>query len=1259
MSHFLERLTYLSRRRESFADGHGELRDEDRMWEEGYRQRWQHDKIVRSTHGVNCTGSCSWKIYVKSGVVTWETQQTDYPRTRPGMPNHEPRGCSRGASYSWYLYSASRIKYPMVRGRLVKAWREARKTLGPVEAWAAITGDEKVAKAYKAIRGRGGFVRSTWAEATEIIAAANVHTVKAFGPDRVVGFSPIPAMSMVSYASGARYLSLIGGTLLSFYDWYCDLPPSSPQTWGEQTDVPESADWYNSGYIIAWGSNVPQTRTPDAHFFVEARYNGTNVVAVTPDYSEVAKLSDLWLHPKQGTDAALAMAMGHVVLKEFFLDRKTPYFEDYCRRLTDLPMLVRLRKDGDRFVPDRYLRQSDLAGEKKGRRKAQQSDRAAWKTVAFAEESGDLAVPQGSIGYRWPADGEPRGRWNLEEKDGETGAEARLGLSLIDRRDAVVPVAFPYFGGTPHPHFAGNDQGGDVLVRNVPVRRIKLADGESYVATVFDLLCANYGLDRGLGGDCAKSFDDNVPYTPAWQETITGVSAAHAVEVARGFAKNAEKTKGRSMVIIGAGMNHWYHQDMGYRSIINMLMLCGTIGVSGGGWAHYVGQEKLRPQTGWTMLAFALDWLRPPRHMCGTSFFYAHSDQWRYEKLDVSELLSPLANPAPYRGSMIDLNVRAERMGWLPSAPQLNVNPLTLAAEADNAGVDVKNHVVAGLKSGKLAMACEDPDNPVNFPRNLFIWRSNLFGSSGKGHEYFLRHFLGTRHGLQGKDLGEEGREKPTEVEWRDPAPEGKLDLVVTLDFRMSTSCLYSDVVLPTATWYEKNDLNTSDMHPFIHPLSAAVDPVWEAKSDWETYKAIARRFSELAEGRLGVERDIVLTPIQHDTPAEIAQPFDVQDWKKGECDLVPGVTAPQITVVERDYPNTYRRYTALGPLADKLGNGGKGISWNTEAEVKGLGALNHRVNDGGPTDGRPRIDTDIDAAETIMYLAPETNGEVAVKAWEALGKITGRHHAHLAETREDEKIRFRDIQAQPRKIISSPTWSGIESEHVSYTAGYTNVNELIPWRTISGRQQFYQDHRWFRDFGESFAVYRPPIDTRTAAAMLGKKANGETEIVLNFITPHQKWGIHSTYTDNLIMLTLSRGGPIVWLSETDAKKAGIVDNDWIELFNLNGAIAARAVVSQRVQEGMCMMYHAQEKIVNVPGSQITGQRGGIHNSVTRTVLKPTHMVGGYAQLSYGFNYYGTVGSNRDEFVVVRKLVKVEWLDHSNPVDPVAEEAAS
>ncbi len=1240
MSHFLDRLTFFSRTREPFAGGHGELRREDRAWEDAYRLRWQHDKVVRSTHGVNCTGSCSWKIYVKGGVVTWETQHTDYPRTRADMPNHEPRGCSRGASYSWYLYSANRLKYPMVRGRLVRLWRAARQEHDPVEAWASIVESPENSRAYKSIRGRGGFVRTTWEEATEIVAAANVYTIRKYGPDRIAGFSPIPAMSMVSYAAGSRYISLIGGVNLSFYDWYCDLPPSSPQTWGEQTDVPESADWYNSTFIIAWGSNVPQTRTPDAHFFVEARYNGTKTVAITPDYAEVAKLSDLWLHPKQGTDAALAMALGHVILREFHVERKVDWFQDYCRRYTDLPLLVRLRKRGAHYVPDRYLRASDFSGA------LGQTNNPEWKTVGIEEGPGKVVCPHGSVGYRWGVDVRTDlGKWNLEQKDGASGSEVRLALSALERNDGVVPVAFPYFGGTAHEHFNANPQGADVLTRNVPVRTLVVADGEVHVTTVFDLLCANYGVDRGLGGNCAKGYDDDTPYTPAWQERITGVKADQVIALARQFATNAEKTRGRSMVIIGAGMNHWYHQDMGYRAIINMLMMCGCVGVSGGGWCHYVGQEKLRPQTGWTALAFALDWLRPARQMNSTSFFYAHTAQWRYEQLRVRDILSPLADSATYPGSLIDFNVRAERMGWLPSAPQLSANPLDVAKAAAAAGKEPKAYVVEQLQQCTLAFACEDPDSPANFPRNLFVWRSNLLGSSGKGHEYFLKYLCGAQHGLQGKDLGESGAQRPQEVRWRDCAPEGRLDLLTTLDFRMSTTCLYSDVVLPTASWYEKNDLNTSDMHPFIHPLSAAVDPVWESRTDWEIYKSIARKFSVLAEGHLGAEKDVLLVPLLHDTPAELAQPFEVKEWKKGECELVPGKTAPQIVVVERDYPSTYKRFTALGPLMKQLGNGGKGIAWNTEEEVDKLARLNRTVTEAGATHGLPRIETDTDAAETILMLAPETNGEVAVKAWQALGRATGRDHVHLAEAREDEKIRFRDLQSQPRKIISSPTWSGIESERVSYNAGYTNVHELIPWRTLTGRQQFYQDHPWMRDFGEALCCYRPPVDTRSVAPLLGHKSNGHPEIVLNFITPHQKWGIHSTYTDNLLMLTLSRGGPIVWVSESDARQAGIADNDWIELYNLNGAIAARAVVSQRVQPGMCLMYHAQEKTVNVPGSQITGMRGGIHNSVTRAVVKPTHMIGGYAQLAWGFNYYGTVGSNRDEFVIVRKMARVDWMD--------------
>ena len=238
MSHVLNRLTYFKNRVGDYSNGHGVLTKEDRTWEDAYRKRWQHDKIVRSTHGVNCTGSCSWKIYVKGGIVTWETQQTDYPRTRPDLPNHEPRGCSRGASYSWYLYSANRLKHPLIRSHLLKAWRAARAIRTPVAAWASIVENQETRDSYIKQRGLGGFVRVDWAEVNEIIASANAYTAKKHGPDRVIGFSPIPAMSMVSYAAGSRYLSLLGGTCMSFYDWYCDLPPASPMTWGEQTDVP-------------------------------------------------------------------------------------------------------------------------------------------------------------------------------------------------------------------------------------------------------------------------------------------------------------------------------------------------------------------------------------------------------------------------------------------------------------------------------------------------------------------------------------------------------------------------------------------------------------------------------------------------------------------------------------------------------------------------------------------------------------------------------------------------------------------------------------------------------------------------------------------------------------------------------------------------------------------------------------------------------------------------------------------------------------
>src|SRR5699024_5720862 len=197
--------------------------------EDYYRRRWQHDKVVRTTHGVNCTGSCSWKVHVKDGIIAWETQQTDYPSTGPGMPDYEPRGCPRGARLSWYTYSPHRLPLPYIRSALRKRLRAAKsQKINPEEACPSIIDHEDSRRTYKKARGKGGFVRTTWDEVETLISAQLIYTLKTHGPDRIFVFSPIPAMSMVSYAGGARFLNLIGGVLLSFYDWYADLPPASP-----------------------------------------------------------------------------------------------------------------------------------------------------------------------------------------------------------------------------------------------------------------------------------------------------------------------------------------------------------------------------------------------------------------------------------------------------------------------------------------------------------------------------------------------------------------------------------------------------------------------------------------------------------------------------------------------------------------------------------------------------------------------------------------------------------------------------------------------------------------------------------------------------------------------------------------------------------------------------------------------------------------------------------------------------------------------
>lgn len=1201
-----------------------------RQWEDFYRNRWQYDKIVRSTHGVNCTGSCSWNVYVKNGIVTWELQALDYPTISKDIPPHEPRGCQRGISCSWYLYSPLRVKYPYMRGALIDLWREAKKRHPEdhVAAWRSITTDPELRNRYQSARGKGGFRRVNWQEANELMAAANISTVERYGPDRVVGFSPIPAMSMVSYASGARFLQLLGGVCLSFYDWYCDLPPASPEIWGEQTDVAESADWFHSKFVAVVGSNVLMTRTPDAHFLVEGRHAGAKVVVFSPDFSQVSKIADEWVPIHQGQDAAFWLAVAHVILKEFYCDRQVPYFINYVKKYSDMPFLVVLNKNQDgTFSPGKFLQASQLSATK-------DLENAQWKQFVIDAATGELVIPRGTIGHRWQ---QKKGEWNLKLEDSQTGKKIDPSLRMDEagkQGTREVSVTFPDFS---------NFDDEAVLTRGVPAREIETTDGKVFVTTALELMLSQYGVPRGCNGQYPDTYeDDSLPYTPAWQEKFTGVNASVVINFARQWARTAEASNGKCSVIIGAGANHWYHNNLIYRAVITPLVLCGCVGVNGGGLNHYVGQEKLAPQASWAPIAFATDWDGPPRLQNTPSFHYMHSDQWRYDtNLDdicaVSDSKHKMAH-----GHTADKQALAVRSGWLPCYPQFTESNFTVVEKAKaNGGSDnskVIEEVVARLKDRSLKFSMEDPDNPESYPRVWYIWRGNALLASAKGHEYFLKHYLGTHN----NSIAEEAaRDLVKEVTWHDKVELGKIDLIVDLNFRMDSSALYSDIVLPAATYYEKHDLNTTDMHSFIHPLQPAVPPCWESKSDWDIFKGIAKSTSDLAKQYLpDPVTDIVVSPLMHDTPAEIAQP-QVKDWLSGECEPIPGKTMPNLKLVERDYPNLYNKFISLGPSVRKNGLAVHGTHYDVDDIYDRYMENNPTETWGGGT--YPSLREALNACELILLLAAETNGECAYRAFQAESVKTGIDHSHLAADTRSIRYTFNDLQAQPRRVLTTPFWTGITNKERTYSAYCQNVEEEIPWRTLTGRQHLYLDHETYIAFGEHLPTYKPRLTMHTTRD-LERSAKDSGSLILNYLTPHGKWHIHSTFGDTLRMKTLSRGIEPIWLNDKDADLIGIADNDWVEAYNDHGVVCTRACVSARIPRGLAFIYHSPERTLSVPKSKERGmRRAGGHNSLTRTRLKPLFMIGGYAQFTYAFNYWGPPGVNRDTFVVVKRMDKVEY----------------
>jgi nitrate reductase alpha subunit len=1196
---------------------------ETRAWEEFYRNRWQHDKVVRSTHGVNCTGSCSWNIHVKDGIVTWEMQALDYPRLEAGIPPYEPRGCQRGISYSWYLYSPLRVKYPYMRGALMDLWKEAKAQHDdPVDAWKWLMADPEKRARYQRARGKGGFRRTSWDSVTELISASAVHTIKDHGPDRIAGFSPIPAMSMLSYAAGSRMLQLMGGISLSFYDWYCDLPNASPEVWGEQTDVNESADWYHAKFLAVMGSNLNMTRTPDVPFASQARANGTKMVVFAPDFNQVAKYADEWIPLNAGQDGAWWMAVNHVILKEYHHEQREPFFLDYTKKFTDAPFLVELKPKGDGWEAGQMLRAGRLEG-------YADEEHGEWKFLQWDKNDGRPKMPMGSSGHRWQ---DKKGQWNMKPEDGKDGSPIDAELTFLAEHAKVAMVRFDDFA-----------DGADVR-RGVPVRTIQTTDGEVTVATVYDLLMAQYGVPRGLVGEYPESYDDETVYTPAWAEKYTGIDRQTIIRFSREWASTAMHTKGKCTVIIGAGINHWYHANLMYRAAIHALMFCGCVGTNGGGLAHYVGQEKLAPMEPWSNIAFAKDWIPASRLQNAPSWHYVNSDQWRYERSFRDYHTVPEDQPegSLANGHTIDANVRAVRCGWLPFYPQFDQNSIDLAREAQESGATSDEEIAAYTKdklvSRDLKFSIEDPDAEENWPRLWFIWRGNALMSSAKGHEYFLDHYLGTHHNNISKDLAEG---QVNEVKWHEKAPSGKMDLIVDLNFRMDTSALYSDIVLPAATWYEKADLNSTDMHSFIHPLAAAVPPCWESKSDWDIFKVIAKSFSAMSEKHFpDTVKDVVAVPLAHDTPAEIAQ-TDMLDWTKGECEPIPGKTMPGLKVATRDFKNLYQRYISLGPVIRKAGLGAHGTHYEIEDHYD-------EMTTSGPTqtwDGNtyPSIEDATEACDAVLKLATVTNGELAYRSYKNMEEKTGLHLTDLAEPMRGVRMSYRDLQAQPRRLLNSPMWSGLTTDGRAYAPFTYNREKLVPWRTLTGRQHFYLDHPGYLQFGEHLPTYKPKPRPDAYSDLEFSEEVGPT-LQLNYLTPHGKWHIHSTYGDNHRMTTLSRGVEPFWINDKDAASIDINDNDWVEVHNDHGVVVTRAAVSARIPRGICIIYHSPERTYSVPKSPLRGKkRAGGHNSLVRTRLKPNLMVGGYGQFTYHFNYWGPTGCNRDTHILVRKCPELIW----------------
>ena len=881
-------------------------------WENLHRDEWSWDKKTRGAHLANCTGACPHFVYTKNGVVLREEQSRDMP-SFDGIPEYNPRGCNKGSCATDYLYGPHRVKYPLIR-----------------------TGE----------RGEGKWRRATWDEALEMIAEKVVDTIRDHAPDCISVFTPVPAVAPISFSAGHRWAHLIGAHTHTFFDWYGDHPTGTTQTLGIQGDSCETADWFNAKMIILWGSNPVWTRIPDAHFLTEAAINGSQLVSISPDYNASSTKADTWIHPKPGTDAALALGVAHVIIKEGLYDAAN------LKEQTDMPLLVRA------------------------------------DTSLFLRESDMVKGGSGAKFYTW---------------DTKTKKPVMIKGSWGEEPKKKPPIQPPFFGRNTLTFPKGYLALGDLDPALEGTFKVKLQDG-SYVKV------------RPVFADYKDRIMKN--YSPKQASAITGVNAATIEKLAMDLGKTKP-----AMIITGAGSNHWYYSDVMLRTFHFLMALTGNDGHNGGGVNHYIGQWKPVPLPGVGALSFPKG-VKKHRFCQTTIWSCIHSEV--YDAMD-------------------------------------------------NVGIDTGAYLRESLKTGQMPMYPREGRDPKVF----IVYRGN-FLNQAKGQKYMLRNL------------------------WP------KLELIVNANFRMDSTALYSDIVLPAAHWYEKTDLNMTHEHTFVNLTEPAIKPLWEAKTDWDIFKLLAKKVAEVA--------------------------------------------------VKKGFPKYYDEQ----------------FKW-----ARNLSTLYEQQTSNGT------LETDVQAVEFFLKKAPHTKG------------IT------LDLLRKKGVQRFK------------LNWTSAMKENVPYTPFQHFIVGKKPWPTMTGRQQFYIDHKTFFEMGVELPVYKAPIEADPYPLLIN--------------THHSRHAIHSTWKDSVLMLRLHRGGPLIEMSPVDAKARRLRDNDWAEAWNDHGRIIARVKIRSGERVGRISVCHTPELYQDlIEGSS---------QSVLPIRIAPTAIVGNYAHLRFKPNYYGPSGSNRDTRVEVKRYL--------------------